>query len=627
MQDYGKLEKLLKEKKYYSLNDLSKQLGKNEYKVRQDLLNYLNQEVEKLSIESNQKKCKHIYKIFKYLEDAKTERDKEQILIGLKKTYKICNTKLKKSKANNSNNVFGKIMSIIKVTLLNLTCEIQNVNNEVSEVNNYNLIKYIIFDLKNYNYLFELIKTFPKYLNIYENNKSIFEEIVDSYINHVYKNNFSSDLIYLEKVIKLFVNNQKFELNNDDKIKIMNKIKNSIIEINNNENIMNKDKAIFFLNELSNDINKNVRKDLNELYFKYDINNNQPESTYVHNDLKIDKDKVLDLRDKFVITIDGNATRVFDDACSIDRFSNGNYLLSVFVTDVASYVPRNSLIDKMAYEKSETLYMPKQVITMLPPGLTSDLTLVEKEDKQAIGHFFLLDKDANVLGVNIKKCIINVNKNYSYNEVTKTIMDSNNISELKLFNNMAELALKLHNNKTRQNYREIKSIKKNNTMYDSSIGNTIIVEFMTLTNYIIASIFNENKKYPFIYRINTGSYGDDIKREMFKLMGENQEIKERFAKLCPPSIYSCENLGHTGLNLDAYCHSTNPLRNYASLECQRLIIEHIINKDNTIDLEKEKQYIKELCEYMNNRINLNKVFIEECYDVKRKNYIDKQIKL
>ena len=98
-------------------------------------------------------------------------------------------------------------MSIIKVTLLNLTCEIQNVNNEVSEVNNYNLIKYIIFDLKNYNYLFELIKTFPKYLNIYENNKSIFEEIVDSYINHVYKNNFSSDLIYLEKVIKLFINN------------------------------------------------------------------------------------------------------------------------------------------------------------------------------------------------------------------------------------------------------------------------------------------------------------------------------------------------------------------------------------------------------------------------------------
>ena len=79
--------------------------------------------------------------------------------------------------------------------------------------------------------------------------------------------------------------------------------------------------------------------------------------------------------------------------------------------------------------------------------------------------------------------------------------------------------------------------------------------------------------------------------------------------------------------MDAYCHSTNPLRNYASLECQRLIIEHIINKDNTIDLEKEKQYIKELCEYMNNRINLNKVFIEECYDVKRKNYIDKQIKL
>lgn len=610
MQDYGKLDKLLKDKKNYTMEELCNSLNKNEYKIRQDLLNYLYTELDKINIEHSKKKYKNIYKVFKYFENVQTNKEKEQILTGLKKTTKLCNSKIKNKKIDGKDNIYVKVLNIIEVTLLNLSCN-NIVENE--ELNNYKLIKYIIFDLKNYNYLFELIKTFPKYLTASNDGITIFEEIVNSYIQHVSRNDFSSDLIYLEKVIKLFVNTDKFKLDKYSRLKIMKKIK---------ENLKNNSKkSVFFLNELINDINKiNAKKDINELFFKYDIHKNNDED-YIYSSLNIDTLGTVDLRGKHIITIDKANTQVFDDACAIDRINDEEYLLSVFVADVASYVPRDSIIDKVAYEKSETLYMPKQVITMLPPGLTRNLTLKAGCDRQAIGLFFLLDNDMQIKNFNVRKCLINVNKNYSYNEVTKSIMNGNNINELKMFNDMADVALKLHDNKIRQNYREIKSIKNNND-YNISIGDTIIVEFMTLTNYYIASIFNELENIPFIYRINTGTYGDDIKKEMYKLLGESiktKEIQRRFNRLCPPSIYSDINLGHSGLNLESYCHSTNPLRNYASLECQRLIIEHLINKDQNIDLEQERKYIKQLCEYMNNRINLNKTFLEECHHIKIKN--------
>ena len=46
-----------------------------------------------------------------------------------------------------------------------------------------------------------------------------------------------------------------------------------------------------------------------------------------------------------------------------------------------------------------------------------------------------------------------------------------------------------------------------------------------------------------------------------------------------PSLYSTVNLGHKGLNLDAYAHTTNPIRNYASLTNQRLILDLLVDQD------------------------------------------------
>lgn len=632
MQEYGNLSKILKGKAFVPMEELKKINKKNEYKTRQDLLNFLYQEIENINCNVNPNKCKYLYKIFKYFENVSDQKDKEQILVGLKKTTKLCKSKLNKYKdLDPNNNIYSKILSIIHVTLLNLANEKQEEKGDLAN-NNVSVQRYIIYELKNYNYLYELLKTFPKYImSQNEKGQYLVEELIDKYIEIALSKEYNPDIIYYEKVIKLFIDNPKFTPNADFEINLLKKIKVNMTNVQKSElNEEEKERSYFFLNELIGDIKKKDvnKKTLNDVAFKYDIkqNTNIDFSSDMIQNVILDKNKFLDLRNLHTITIDGQGTSLYDDACSIQKLENGTYLLSVFVTDVASFVPRASLIDNMAYEKSETIYMPQKVITMLPPGLTKTLTLKENEDRAALGHFFILDKDMNCLDFRVQKCLINVNKNYNYSEVANAITSSKNYDEMEMINHMADIAVKLHSTEgNRETYRALKQLKKA-SVYDPSIGSLIIMEFMTLTNYYIADYFSQHKELPFIYRINTGSYGEDVKKKITELSGSDidiKKLKQTYSAMCPPSIYSTENLGHRGLNLKSYCHSTNPLRNYASLECQRLIIEHMINDNSNIDLEKQWSYIKNLCNYMNERLSLNKIFLEECNSIKKNKLTNK----
>ena len=387
MQEYGNLNKILKNKSFVPMEELKRQLKKSEYKTRQDLLNYLYYELENINPNVNPDKCKYLYKIFKYFECAKDDRDKEQILTGLKKTTKLCKSRLNKynGQIDAEKNIYNKILSIIHVTLLNLANENKEIVNTDEKDNNVSVLRYIIYELKNYNYLFELLKTFPKYIMAKnENGQYLVEELIDKYITISLSKEYDPDLIYYEKVIKLFIDNPKFTPEVDFEKHLLEKIKNNIKNVQeSNRNDEEKQKSYFFLNELIGDIKKKDvnNKTINDVAYKYDINPNSniPFTKEMLQNVSIDKNKFLDLRSLYTITIDGPGTSLFDDACSIQKLANGTYLLSVFVTDVASYVPRASLIDNMAYEKAETIYMPQKVITMLPPGLTKTLTLKENE--------------------------------------------------------------------------------------------------------------------------------------------------------------------------------------------------------------------------------------------------------
>jgi ribonuclease R len=89
-----------------------------------------------------------------------------------------------------------------------------------------------------------------------------------------------------------------------------------------------------------------------------------------------------DLRNETIFTIDGADAKDFDDAIGIEVLKNGNYLLGVHIADVSYYVNSGSAIDKQAFARGTSIYIPNYVVPMLPFELSNGVcSLVEGSDR------------------------------------------------------------------------------------------------------------------------------------------------------------------------------------------------------------------------------------------------------
>lgn len=646
---FNRLRKLLKEKGTMPIEDLNKNLNCSSVRTRQLLLQYLYEEIGTIHTDQVVDKYKYLFKIFKYFENIDDELEKERTIQKLEESANLCKKRIKNHKkekkiSNNEPDIFKKFLDTIDVTIINLKYKeiAKSTNLQANEVS-YELLKYLINIVRNYNYLFELLKLFPNNLTL-KNRQGVYliDELIEKYIDAVQNNESKIDIIYYEKIIKLFVENPKFNIDTDIKNKMVSKLNWALKIINNCDKAKSdKDKSTFFIKEVISDIKKSEELDNNieHLQYKYDINPDFPAIVLKDSKKMItleDKSQIMDCRDKYTVTVDCEGTWAYDDACSLERLDNGHYLLGIYVADVTMAVPRNSLVDIEAKKRAESIYSGMYVITMLPYDLTLKLTLKKGNDRNAIGYFFELDENANCVNFSVRRCLINVDENYSYDKVYSMLTDSKNIEEIKNIKDMYYISSKFHQNSDlRMQYRTLKKIKKSivvssslNKPLNHDIAAMMIADFMTQTNAFVADYFYKHPEIPFIYRINLASYGKDIIKNISDISKSEvsfEEMLNYINYICPPSIYSVVNLGHNGLVLPAYCHATNPLRNYSSLENERIIVEHMINDGKDCDLDKSKEYLEKMCYYMNNRISLNNDYAEEAKQFyKKRESVDKK---
>jgi len=80
-----------------------------------------------------------------------------------------------------------------------------------------------------------------------------------------------------------------------------------------------------------------------------------------------------DYRNTRIFTIDPTTSRDLDDALSITKLENGNYLIGVYIADVDKFVKEGDPVDMEARRRGTSVYMIDSVEHMLDPSLSQNL--------------------------------------------------------------------------------------------------------------------------------------------------------------------------------------------------------------------------------------------------------------
>lgn len=325
----------------------------------------------------------------------------------------------------------------------------------------------------------------------------------------------------------------------------------------------------------------------------------------------------LDLRGELIFTIDGDDARDFDDAVSIARTENGNYILGVHIADVSHYVKPGTALDDEAYLRGTSIYLADRVIPMLPEELSNGLcSLNPNEDRLTLSVIMEIDKNGNVVKHTIEKTVIRSKERMTYAIATR-LLEENDTELRKRYAHilpslydMSELAEILFEKRKRRGAilfdfpEALIKVDKNGRPIDilkaeRGASNGIIEEFMLCANETVAE-FAYWADLPFVYRVHEQPSHDKITGfnnfikyfglslkggkdgeihpkslqtvlDAVKGMPEEKMVASTMLRSLMKAEYKTENLGHFGLAAKYYCHFTSPIRRYPDLAVHRAL--------------------------------------------------------
>lgn len=321
-----------------------------------------------------------------------------------------------------------------------------------------------------------------------------------------------------------------------------------------------------------------------------------------------------DLRERMVVTVDGEDAKDLDDAVYVQQISADEYLLGVYIADVSYYVTEDSILDKEARERGTSVYLVDRVLPMLPERLSNGIcSLNAGEDRLSMACEMHIDSKGTVLNYEIFPAVINVRHRLSYNIVRSILAGDEELCTkyadiLPMVGKMDELRQILHDKRARRGAVDF-DLPEQKVILDEKLhpveivqrvhGNaeSIIEEFMLAANETVAQhMFNQH--WPFIYRVHEIP-AEEKMQDLAKLLA-NFNIKFKVSEKTQPkeiqqavravagrpeerlittvalrsmkqAVYQTENVGHFGLAAKYYTHFTSPIRRYPDLIVHRLL--------------------------------------------------------
>lgn len=310
-----------------------------------------------------------------------------------------------------------------------------------------------------------------------------------------------------------------------------------------------------------------------------------------------------DLKDLVTFTIDGPDAKDFDDALSLEPVPGG-WELGIHIADVSAHVPQGHELDREAFFRGVSVYMPGRTLPMLPDVLSSDrCSLKPEEERLALSVRFRLDKRFGIQNAVIETSVIRSRFRLRYDHVnnwfegalTGKPWERQLDSRLKILERFAK-----HRRVLRRKRGSIfLSITKPLLTLtegghlsrlageETGIAEQIVEECMLLANeYIgdqLASVGN-----PAIYRVHPDP-GDNLRERLHHIAAENgleppvdepasfinalqdPQLHYLVLRLMGRAYYSAQPGLHFGLGTDRYLHFTSPIRRYPDLVVHRIV--------------------------------------------------------
>ena len=313
-----------------------------------------------------------------------------------------------------------------------------------------------------------------------------------------------------------------------------------------------------------------------------------------------------DLRGEFIVTIDPDDARDFDDAIHVEKIGGG-WRLGVHIADVAAYVEPDSPLDREARRRGNSVYLPDRVIPMLPERLSNGVcSLNPGVDRLTHSVFIHFDKHGNAKSARFARSLVRSARRLTYKQAYAILTAAPGDQLGERLHLAWELAALLRQRRFEHgaldlDFPEVKvwvdkdghPVKLERVENDKS--HQLIEEFMLAAN---ESVARELKKraVPTIYRIHENpdpeklaefrefvlgfnyTVGDVTHRaELQRLLAatrgkpEEQALKVGLLKSLKRARYSPQPLGHYGLAKANYLHFTSPIRRYADLVVHRAL--------------------------------------------------------
>jgi len=325
-------------------------------------------------------------------------------------------------------------------------------------------------------------------------------------------------------------------------------------------------------------------------------------------------DARVDLTDLPTFTIDPDDARDFDDAISARR-EDGHVRLWVHIADVTAYLRPGGPLEREAFRRGTSVYVPGAVEPMLPEALSNRAcSLRPGEDRLAVTVELELH-GTEARNVSFHRSRVRSDRRLTYDQVDAILAGTARAeapwAEPLEIARMAARALAANRSSVEIGSPE-PSFEFDSAGHVTGVryeqqteSHSLIEQLMVLANEQVAG-YLADRRLPTLFRVHerpeptsvaflveqlasldiptpalpqhmTPQQAADMAAEISRIVARESRGRRAFGVLVLRSLkqalYTPRNLGHAGLGSPRYCHFTSPIRRYPDVVAHRALLQ------------------------------------------------------